>query len=204
MRSFLLEWRVKCPKFQKLLTPKVVHSPSQEVFNHSADDQVAGMVQKASCTGWVLESGNKVLWILRLTLGYDDIYILNGCECSSGVFRTSSTITHLCAKRHLKARMLCFPEGMMGTGNLSAACFCSATQKAQRILWPTLTTVFSFYPSLSLLNFLFAQVSIFIILLDGILLNLVKPFLESWLWTVMCFHCYIYWTQISFCVKLLA
>lgn len=103
------------------------------------------MVQEASCTGYVLESGNKVLWILRLTLGYDNIYILNWCECSSGVFRMSSTITHLCVKRHLKARTLCFPEGVMGTGNLSADCFCSATQKAQE----SVTTSYNCVPILS-------------------------------------------------------
>ena len=97
-------------KISRTKTPAVVHSPSLEVFNHSAEDRAAGRVQKESCIGCLSERGDKVLWILRRRLRYEDIYVLNWRECSSGVFRVLSAISHLSVKKHLKPGHCVFPE----------------------------------------------------------------------------------------------
>ena len=160
--------------------PKVVHSPSQEVFTCGSGDQTARMIQRYPVLG-VLKTGNGDLWILRLTWRYSNLDILNWCECSSGVFIMLATLSHLSVKRHLKARRLCLSKGNDRYWGSWCWLFLSGCMKsAKKRLWPTFTSVFSFYSRLSLLNFLFAQVSVFIILLDCILLSFVKYFLESY------------------------
>lgn len=176
-----MEWIVKCLKFQGLITPQRWYIP-----HHKRSLPVVQVIKQR---GWyrrypvlgVLKTGNGDLWILRLTWRYSNLDILNWCECSSGVFIMLATLSHLSVKRHLKARRLCLSKGNDRYWGSWCWLFLSGCMKsAKKRLWPTFTSVFSFYSRLSLLNFLFAQVSVFIILLDCILLSFVKYFLESY------------------------
>ena len=159
----------------------MVYSPSLEVFNHSSEDQVAGKVQKESCTGCVSETGDKVLWIWRRRQRYENIYVLNWCECSSGVFRVLSTTTHLSVKKHLKARTLCF--SWENDGDWKSYCWLFLfryTRSSEEFVINSYNCVLIlFQPFVTFLLLHFISL-LFIILLDSILLSLVKYFLESY------------------------
>lgn len=160
----------------------MVYSPSLEVFNHSSEDQVAGKVQKESCTRVCVRNRRQS----SLNLEAETKIWEHLCsELMWMLFRGFQSvvyhITPLCKKAPEGQDTLCF--SWENDGDWKSYCWLFLfryTKSSEEFVINSYNCVLIlFQPFVTFLLLHFISL-LFIILLDSILLSLVKYFLESY------------------------